>query len=211
MVILPDPAQPPPVMQPHLNHQQHPAVLIPAPAQPRAIPRLGNRERVLNRGYTTEKLTLRNAAALVVDAPPGEMMRREAEIQRLVKQDVEDMFIVRENVVRLGEALDMCKDMAHPIFVHKFFAAFVRDAMAEVEAALAPLLSEQGLILQPGEAKPQVDHLKKQFMPLMALQAAYEGQRAFAVFGESNPRVKINDVRQWLGLEALVFSQKRKR
>jgi len=137
-------------------------------------------------------------------------MRREAEIRRLVLQDIDDMFVVTDGVVRLGEALDLCKDMAHPIFVHAFFRDFIRNEMAEREATIQPLVSPQGYQLQPGvDEKSQLDVLKKTLLPLMAFQAAYDGQRVFANFGEKQPRIKVANVRQMLGLEELPTKRKR--
>jgi len=157
--------------------------------------------------------TLRTALPVSVNLPPGERLVLLAKLRALVAQDRQKFMLVRlGGVVRLGEALDFCRDDAHPVFVQTFFGKQggpIQVEMMKVMELLTALKSQAGFALHAGDPEPQLEELRVRLAPLMAIQAAYDCQR---IFGPEGPKiVNYNTVRNWLGLEEVDLGKKRGR
>ena len=169
-------------------------------------------QRALQRGYESGCVTLRTMLPASVSLPPGERLSLLAKLRALVAQDRQKFMLVRRGgVVRLGEALDFCRDDAHPVFVQAFFGKQggpIQVEMLKVMELLTALKSQAGFHLHAGDPEPQMEELKVRLAPLLAIQAAYDCQR---VFGAEGPKiVNYNTVRGWLGLEEVDMGKKRK-
>jgi len=156
--------------------------------------------RVQQRRYETSVATLRNTPQLPVSEAPGEVRAAIMNMHILAKQDVERFaLVVVDGHVKLGEALDLLIDPNHQVASNNYLTPHIAPEMLKVSDLLHSLLSPTGMRLHDGPVGPQLDRLKQQLLPLMAIAISFECQRILDFLPNSVKEVHLNVAQGWIG------------